>query len=197
MILRPRTKPAKVRIVYSHPQALTQCHAWLEKNLPKVAQSETDSTAEAVEHLLRKDVGFASRLWSLNERAAIGMAELAKRHNLRAIQIPQEQENRTRFLILSLDDSQPGPHNKTSVLFALKDKPGALYDALVPFKRANINLTKIESRPSKKRIWEYYFFVDLEGHISDSQVKRAVNALEKSVEFVKVLGSYPVNKTHG
>ena len=87
-----------------------------------------------------------------------------------------------------------GNRNKTSILFALKDRPGALYDALTPFKREKINLTKIESRPSKKKAWEYYFFVDLEGHESELRVKRALKALSRSTLLLRVLGSYPVTK---
>ena len=79
-------------------------------------------------------------------------------------------------------------------LFSLKDKPGALYDALTPFKREHINLTKIESRPSKKKAWEYFFFIDVEGRVSEPRVKRALKALERSTSLLRVLGSYPVTK---
>ena len=130
------------------------------------------------------------------QRAAIARAELAKGRGkkLRAIPIPQERENKTRFLILGLNDAPRRKHNKTSILFALKDKPGALHDALIPFKRNHINLTKIESRPSKKKAWEYLFFIDIEGHESEPRVKRALVALKRSTSLLRILGSYPVAK---
>jgi chorismate mutase/prephenate dehydratase len=127
-------------------------------------------------------------------RAAIGRRELARGHHLRAIPIPEQRDNKTRFLILGLGQPRRGAQNKTSILCALKDRPGALYDALTPFKRERINLTKIESRPSKRKAWEYLFFIDVEGHASDSKVKKALKALESSTSFLRVLGSYPVSR---
>lgn len=108
--------------------------------------------------------------------------------------IPEDRDNKTRFLIIGLGRPEQGRKNKTSILFALKDRPGALYDALTPFKRERINLTKIESRPSKKKAWEYYFFIDFEGHESEPRVKRALNALRRSTLFLQVLGSYPMTQ---
>jgi chorismate mutase/prephenate dehydratase len=173
----------RVAIVYSHPQALAQCRVWLRKNLPRASPLETSSTAEAVQRLLKNQ----------GDRAAIARRELAGKR-FRAIPIPLSADNKTRFLVLGLGHPQPGRNNKTSILLALKDRPGALYDALMPFKREGINLTKIESRPSKKKAWEYYFFIDLEGHQSEARVKRALNALEKSTLLLKVLGSYPITR---
>jgi chorismate mutase/prephenate dehydratase len=126
-----------------------------------------------------------------DRRAAIGRMELAKEHGLQAIPIPEERENKTRFLVLGLGEPPRGRRYKTSILFALKDKPGALHDALGPFKRQRINLTKIESRPSKRRAWEYLFFIDFEGHRSEPRVKRALTALESSTSLLRILGSYP------
>lgn len=192
LILRPQARLTDLRIVYSHPQAFAQCHRWLEKTLPKITRRETDSTAEAAQYLLRSDLGQAARMWPLKARAAIGMAQLAKLYRLQAIRIPQDRENRTRFLILGLGHPRRGQRNKTAIVFALKDRPGALYGALAPFKRQGINLTKIESRPSKKKAWEYYFFIDLEGHESELRVKRALAGLARHAVFLRVLGSYPV-----
>ena len=127
-------------------------------------------------------------------RAAIGRKELARDFKLRSIPIPEERENRTRFLVIGLGEPPRGRRHKTSVLFALKDRPGALHDALVPLKRNRINLTKIESRPSKRKAWEYLFFIDLEGHAEEPRVKRALGALEDSTSFLRVLGSYPIAK---
>ncbi len=177
----------KIRVLWSHPQALAQCRVWIEKNVSRASQHETTSTAEAVERLLSKNL-----LWKLEERGAIGRRELAVEHRLKAVPIPIEQENRTRFLILSLKIPKRGRQNKTSLMFALKDKPGALYDALTPFKKYGINLTKIESRPSRRKAWEYVFFIDLQGHQSDERVAKAIAALKRGVTWLKVLGSYHV-----
>ena len=111
-----------------------------------------------------------------------------------AIPISEQRENKTRFLILGLGESRRGRCNKTAILFSLKDRPGALYDALVPFKCEKINLTKIESRPSKQKAWEYSFFIDVEGHDSEPRLRRALAALRRSALFLRVLGSYPVSR---
>ncbi len=177
----------KIRTVYSHPQALAQCSRWLREQMGNVACVETSSTAEAVERIKR-----IQRLADLRSQAAIGRREQAQASGLEARPIPIDRENRTRFLILSLAEPRPGRRNKTSVLFALKDKPGALHNALLPFKREGINLTKIESRPSKRKAWEYLFFIDFEGHVAQARVQKALAGLKRSSSLVKVLGSYPV-----
>lgn len=182
LILARGVRPSDLAQVFSHPQALAQCHGWLARHLPFAALRETSSTADAVRYVLQ----------DTRRRAAIGRAELATAHRLRALPIPDERENKTRFLILGFGEPRKGRRSKTSILFALKDKPGALHDALVPFKRNRINLTKIESRPSKRKAWEYLFFIDVEGHESEPRVKRALAALRRSTSLLRVLGSYPV-----
>lgn len=173
-----------IRAVYSHPQALAQCHRWLSQHLPHASRRETNSTADAVTYVLSG--GKAAG------RAAIGRAELAQEHRLHAQAIPEQRENKTRFLIIGLNEPKRGRKNKTSILFVVKDKPGALHDALLAFKRNGINLTKIESRPSKRKAWEYLFFVDAEGHTAEPRVKRALQTLARSTSTLRVLGSYPV-----
>jgi chorismate mutase/prephenate dehydratase len=177
---------ARIADVYSHPQALAQCHRWLNDHLPRAERHETNSTADAVWDVLNDR--------KLKRCAAIGRGELAKEHDLQAMPIPEERENKTRFLIIGLGDAARGRVNKTSVVFALKDRPGALHDALVPFKMHRINLTKIESRPSKRKAWEYLFFIDLEGHQDDTRAARALRALAKQTTLFRVLGSYPISK---
>jgi len=184
LILAGRVKPAAVRLVFSHPQALAQCRPWLAQYLSHAAPRETNSTADAVRYVLQ----------NTRMRAAIGRQELAAQWGLKAISIPLQRENKTRFLILGLGEPQHRRRSKTSLLFALKDKPGALHDALVPFKQHGINLTKIESRPSKRKAWEYLFFIDVEGHQSDPRVKKALAALARSTSLLRVLGSYPISK---
>lgn len=190
LILKKDIKPGMVRTVFSHYSALDQCRGWIHANFPRANTLPTNSTASAIEELFRGDKsGF--------ERAAVGRRELAKHPGLKAIPIPIDQENRTRFLILSLRDAPKGKNNKTALMFALKDKPGALYDSLRPFKQYKINLSKIESRPTKRKAWEYVFFVDLEGHKSESRIKKALSALCRTTASLRVLGSYPVGGARG
>ena len=184
------TSPSNIKVVYSHPQALAQCKDWLQEHYPRIQRWETNSTAEAAEYLCDRRSGGS---WKLRERSAIGRRALVKRgKSLVAIPIPQQRENKTRFLVIGLGEPKRSRRSKTSILFSVKDKPGALHDALLAFKRERINMTKIESRPSKKKAWEYLFFVDIEGHESDAGVKRALAALKRSTALLRVLGSYPV-----
>ncbi len=188
LIMAPGASEKRIRVVYSHPQALAQCQTWLDKHYPRASRRETGSTAEAVEKLLMQKEG----IWPLQERSAVGRLELAQEHKLKATPIPLGPKNQTRFLVISLQGALRGRQNKTSLMFALKDKPGALYDALTPFKKYGINLTKIESRPSRRKAWEYVFFIDLQGHQLDERVAKAIAALKKGVTWLKVLGSYHV-----
>ncbi len=183
LILHRGVALSAVEEVYSHPQALAQCHRWLAQHLRQVRRLETNSTADAVS-LVARD---GTHRW----RAAIGRKELAGAYGLKTVAIPEERENKTRFLVIGLKEPARRKRNKTSIVFALKDRPGALYDALTPFKREGINLTKIESRPSKKKAWQYYFFIDLEGHVMEPKVKKALRALAASTSLLRVLGSYP------
>jgi len=129
--------------------------------------------------------------------AAIASDLAAKRYKLRILakSIEDSKHNVTRFLVVGKTIKvSPTGKDKTSVLFSIKDKVGALHDILVPFKKYKINLTKIESRPSKMRAWEYYFFVDMSGHYLNEKVKKALNALKRNCTYFKVLGSYPRGK---
>jgi chorismate mutase/prephenate dehydratase len=105
--------------------------------------------------------------------------------------IEDNPNNFTRFFILSREDSSPSGNDKTSIVFSTKDKPGTLYDALGEFARRKINLTKLESRPTRQKPWQYNFYLDFEGHREDRQAREALESLEKNSIFVKVLGSYP------
>lgn len=193
LILHVGVPLSEVQILYSHSQVFGQCREWIESNLPHhPMRYETLSTSDAITYLADAKKGLQEI--PLRSRAAIGRSELLKGRRLRCMPIPYNRENKTRFLILGLGEPKRGTRNKTSILFALKDRPGALYDALMPFKREKINLTKIESRPSKKKAWEYYFFIDVEGHESEPRVKRALKALSRSTLLLRVLGSYPVTK---
>ena len=200
LLVHRQASLSDIRVVLSHPQALSQCQSWLEKELPNAVCLETNSTAEAAEKVADP---IELRTWlegqdeprtsiEPEERAAIGRSELARQYKLRAIPIQEQRDNKTRFLVLGLGEPKRSRRSKTSILFSVKDKPGALHDALVAFKNNRINMTKIESRPSKRKAWEYLFFVDIEGHESEPRVKRALKALGRSTSLLRVLGSYPI-----
>ena len=119
------------------------------------------------------------------------MAAQIYKVKLKAKSIEDSPHNVTRFLVIGKKEAGYTGRDKTSVLFSIKDKVGALYEMLNIFKNAKINLTKIESRPSKKKAWDYYFFVDMQGHIKETRLKKALTNLEKKCHFIKIVGSYP------
>ncbi|HET9870827.1 MAG TPA: prephenate dehydratase domain-containing protein, partial [bacterium] len=172
----------KVRVVYSHPQALAQTRLWLETHLPDVKTVEVANTAKAAQMAAR------------NPRAAAVAADLAARlYGLKAIarRIEDLSDNQTRFLIIGRAQAEPTGRDRTSIMVSIKDKVGALYSLLTPFEKRGISLTNIESRPSRKRAWDYYFFIDILGHVRDPKVRKALEEIERSALTVKVLGSYP------
>ena len=200
LIIYKHAKFESVKVVFSHPQALAQSRRWLDEHLRHAERRETNSTAEAVHELLNPsrtttyiEGAGVNRGPRPFERAAIARSELAT-GKLRAIHIPDQRENRTRFLMIGLGEASRRGRSKTSVLFALKDKPGALHDVLAPFKRHRINLTKIESRPSKRKAWQYLFFIDFEGHLQERRVQRALTTLKRHTTDLQVLGSYPCSR---
>ena len=150
--------------------------------MPGIPVVESTSTARAAE-LASKD----------KESAAIASELAARMYNLRILEknIEDSSHNITRFLVISKELHPKTGNDKTSIMFSIKDRPGSLYSILLPFKRARINLTKIESRPSKRKVWEYIFFVDMEGHIEDRKVKKAIESLKEGCLYLKILGSYP------
>lgn len=174
-----------IKKVYSHPQAIAQCRNWLAKNLPNVPVMETASTALAAQMVAGDP-----------EAAAIASEFAANIYDLKIVKkrIEDNVNNFTRFLVIGKKSPDRSGSDKTSVMFAVKDEAGALYRMLEPFSEHNINLTKIESRPMKTRAWEYLFFLDMEGHISEPHVKEAIDELSKICLFTKVLGSYPRSK---
>ncbi|MBC7188714.1 prephenate dehydratase, partial [Candidatus Aerophobetes bacterium] len=175
-------KLEEVRKVYSHPQAIAQCRMWLEEHLSSVDICETESTAKAAQ-LASEEEGAAAIASEI--AAALYGLEIIEDH------IEDFPHNYTRFLVIGNEYVEKSGEDKTSILFSIKDRVGALHDMLVPFKKYGINLTKIESRPTKKKAWEYVFFVDFMGHMDDEQVKKALAELERECFFLKILGSYP------
>jgi chorismate mutase/prephenate dehydratase len=178
---------SKIKKIYSHPQGFAQCREWLSNNYPKAELIECSSTAKAAEKA-------ASEKYS----GAIASESAAKKFGLLILKenIQDSVENRTRFGVLARDieakisSSSNSPKTKTSILFGVKHAPGSLFDAIKSFKDFGVNMTKIESRPSKKNAWEYVFFVDVEGFVNDKNVALAMAELKKHCEFVKILGSY-------
>jgi len=181
-LLSKSGKKEKVKRIYSFPPATAQCRKWLEANMPGVPILEATSTADA-----------ASKASVDEDSAAIASDVASEIYNLKFIErhIEDSRHNFTRFLVISKEFPKRTGSDRTSIMFSIKDRPGALYDILTPFKRAKINLTKIESRPSKRRAWEYIFFVDMEGHIEDKKVKKAIEDMAEQCLYLKILGSYP------
>lgn len=171
-----------VKKVYSHPQAIAQCRKWLSLYLPHAKITEFDSTAHAAEKA-SKDNGAAAIASSL----AADLYGL----NLLVPDVQDQSINLTRFLVIGHEQAKKTGQDKTSVAFVGKHKAGVLYDLLRPFSDNKINLTKIESRPQKQKAWEYMFFVDMDGHVSDRKLQKAFKELDQHCEKFKVLGSYP------
>ena len=175
----------KVRRVYSNPYVFGQCRSWLQKNLPCAELIDVASTTRAAE-MAKKDANSAAIASTLASKV-YGLKVLASG-------IEDSAHNITRFFVIGATDVERTGHDKTSLFFSVKDRVGALYDMLLPFRKYRINLTKIESRPSKKKAWEYYFFIDILGHQDDEKVKKALHELGKKCNYVKILGSYPIGE---
>ncbi len=174
----------EVKKIYSHPHAIAQCRSWLETNLPHVPVSEVASTAKAAEICIDDPTA-----------AAIASELAAQLYGLKVLKarIEDNINNFTRFLVLSQKPPERTGKDKTSLMLSVKDKVGALYDLLRPFASHGLNMTKIESRPSRRKAWEYIFFVDVEGHIEEERVKKAVEEIKGRCLFLKILGSYPAH----
>jgi len=172
----------EVRTIYSHPQTFRQCGIWLREHLPKAEQIEVASTATGMQ-----------KAQSTEGAAAIGSHLAADIYGLRILAkgIEDNSDNSTRFLIVSHSDSAPTGRDKTSIMISIKDRAGVLLNLVQPFAQRGLNLSKIESRPTKKKAWEYVFFLDVEGHRSDPTVQEALKEIEPYTYWLRVLGSYP------
>lgn len=173
-----------IQVLFSHPQAFAQCRLWIKSNLPHCKLVEVPTTSEGV-----------LRIKNEKNAAAIGSHLSAQIHNMPIIResIQDSSNNMTRFLVIGNQIPRPAEKNKTSIMLALADKVGALFEVLSVFRIFEINLTKIESRPSKKRPWEYIFFIDFQGHIDQKKTDTVLEELRKKSTQVKILGSYPVS----
>lgn len=175
----------RVRKVVSHPQALAQCRKWLEENLPDVPLVDVASTALAAQIVADDD-----------SAGAIASEMAASLYDLQVVKkkIEDNPNNFTRFLVIGRHTPAPSGRDKTSIMFSVRDEPGILYRMLEPFSKRSLNLCKIESRPFKKKAWEYIFFLDLEGHVDEDAVGDALEELKGYCTLFKVLGSYPKAK---
>lgn len=171
-----------VKKVYSHPHAIAECKEWLKEHLPNAAVFDVSSTAMAAQTVMDNP-----------DAAAIASEYAANLYELKIVErkIEDHLNNFTRFLVIGKKSPKKTGNDKTSVLFSVKDSPGILFKMLKPFAERGINLTKIESRPQKKKAWEYVFFIDMDGHISDKKVADALKEMERLCSFIKILGSYP------
>jgi len=178
--------------LYVHPQALAQCRLWVRRNLPRAEILETSSNARSAE-LAARPPGAGRGAARRARTAAITGVLAAEKYGLRIMEhnLQDFTGNATRFLVLGRQCSPPSGHDRTSLMLSIADEVGALYNALGPFRRYRLNMTKIESRPSKRKAWEYFFFVDCDGHMNDRKVAKAIASLESVCNFAKVLGSYP------
>ncbi len=171
-----------IRKVYTHPQVPGQCRQWIEKNLAGVPIMDAPSTARAAE--MAKDDPEAAAIASDMAAILYGLQIVAKR-------IEDNPHNVTRFLVIAKKSPGKTGNDKTSIMFSIKDKVGALHTMLTPFAEAAINLNRLDARPSGRKIWDYVFFLDMEGHIEEPKVAAAIDRLKQDCMFLKVLGSYP------
>ena len=180
--LLAKCPPRAVRKIYSKAEVLAQCKGWLANHYPKARQTDVASTARAAELVSRS-----------RDAAAIAHEEAALIYGLNVLHraIEDNPFNITRFYIIAEQSPAPSGHDKTSLLCFIKDQPGALYHILLPFWRARFNLTKIESWPSKRKAWDYCFFIDFEGHSVEPKVAAALEKVRSKCSEMKILGSFP------
>lgn len=173
---------SNIDTVYSHPQALAQCRLWIAKHLPRAQVVQTTSTAAAAREAQTDD-----------RVAAIGAAIASEIHDIPILRrnIQDRPENATRFVVLGHDDAKPTGRDRTTLAFGVTHHEGALRRVLTEFETAGVNLTRIESRPSRQKAWQYVFLVDVEGHRDSPELSKALKGARHSASFVKVIGSYP------
>ena len=171
-----------IRKVYSHTQSLAQCQAWLAQHLPDAHTVAVISNAEAA-RMASKDV-HAAAIASRTAASLYGLRLLARN-------IEDDAKNTTRFLVLGSEDVSPSGHDKTSLVLSTRNAPGAIHDLLAPLAKHQVSMTRLESRPARTGLWEYVFYVDLEGHQQEPKLAKALQALGRKASWMKVLGSYP------
>ncbi len=189
LMAKVKVAPRKITEVISYPPVIDQCKQYLRKKLPKAKIRFAFSTADAA-----RQVGEAEVVKGLNMPAAIASRTSAKLYGLSIIDsnINDYPDNATRFVVLAKNDHARTGYDKTSIVFSiLKDRPGGLHDILGEFANRDLNLTKIESRPTKRTLGDYFFFIDMQGHRTDKVVSQALTKVKTKASFFKMLGSYP------
>lgn len=182
LMIGPATRRDSISRIYSHQQTLAQCRKWLDSHMPGVERIAVASNAQA-----------AKRLKSEWNAAAIAGEMAAELYDMEIIHrnVEDRPDNTTRFIIIGKQDTPPSGNDKTSIIVSGKDRPGLLYSVLEPFKRNDINLTRLESRPSHAEKWNYVFFIDFEGHRDEAAVQKLLAELEADSLTIRFLGSYP------
>jgi chorismate mutase / prephenate dehydratase len=189
-LLRKVEGMAGIEAVCAHPQALAQCHAWLTQHLPHVERRPVASNAEGARQASQSD-----------KLAAIASERASSEYGLHVLSpaIQDDPHNRTRFAVVALPSRHPQPrasgHDCTSLVVSVPNKPGAVHDMLVPLKNHGVSMTRFESRPARSGQWEYYFYIDIDGHPDQPQVATALAELRNACAFFKMLGTYPLD-TH-
>ena len=180
--LLSNSRPLEIKKIYSHPQAFAQCRKWINRNHPKAELVEVSSTTKGAE---------SATLY--HSSAAIASLLAAKKYNLKVVSenIEDLSNNTTRFLVIGKALQKRTGKDKTSIMFSVRHEAGALFSALESFKKFGVNMTKIESRPTRMKNWEYVFFVDVQGFVGDEDVKKALDGMKKHAGFINILGSYP------
>ncbi len=172
-----------VRSICAHSQALAQCQGWLNQHYPNIMRQAVASNAEA------------ARLASEDPAVAAIAGEIASQHyglQVVSAHIQDEPQNRTRFAVIGRKETEPSGKDQTSLVLSVQNKAGAVYKMLAPLEKFGVSMTRFESRPAKTGAWEYYFFVDIEGHVKEEKIRLALAELKDSVAYFKVLGSYPI-----
>jgi chorismate mutase/prephenate dehydratase len=182
-LLSNETELTAISRVYSHAQSLAQCHEWLNRVLPSAQRISVGSNAQAAQ-LAAGEAGAA----------AIAGEAAAARYKLPRLaeNIEDEPNNTTRFLVLGRHDAGPSGNDKTSLIMSAANRTGALHELLLPFSHAGVSMSRLESRPARNALWEYVFYVDVDGHHDDPAVKSALDELAGRAAYLKILGSYPV-----
>lgn len=172
-----------IRKVYSHPQSFGQCQGWLNAHLPHAERITASSNADAAR--LAAEESYA---------AAVGGERAAEHFKLKVLaqNIEDDTRNTTRFLVLGNQAVAPSGSDRTSLVLSAANRPGAVHDLLTPLAKHGVSMTKLESRPARSGLWEYVFYMDIEGHQQEARVAAALEELKQAAAFVKILGSYPV-----
>ena len=182
LLVGPNTHPDRITRIYSHAQSLAQCRQWLDAHYPKAERVAVSSNADAAKRVIGE--------WN---SAAIAGDMAAELYNLQKLseKIEDRPDNSTRFLIIGRDAIPPSGDDKTSIIAAVRNEPGALHHLLEPFHRQGVDLTRVETRPSRTGKWTYVFFIDFEGHCDNPEVAEVLRELASFVADLRVLGSYP------